>query len=66
MDKLIVANLKMNKNSVEMSEYLEKVTNSEFSNNIVILPSLSNLFLSTVYQNEKVEYARSIRLSISA
>ena len=56
MDKLIVANLKMNKNSVEMSEYLEKVTNSEFSNNIVILPSLSNLFLSTVYQNEKVEY----------
>lgn len=56
MNKLIVANLKMNKNSVEMSEYLERVTNSEFSNNIVILPSVSNLFLSTVYQNEKVEY----------
>ncbi|MBE5746481.1 MAG: triosephosphate isomerase [Clostridiales bacterium] len=56
MNKLIVANLKMNKNSVEMSEYLEKIVKEEYSNDIVILPSLSNLFLSTVHQNEKVSY----------
>ncbi len=55
MNKLIVANLKMNKNSVEMSEYLEKVTNEEYSNNVVVLPSLSNLFLSSIY-NKNIEY----------
>lgn len=56
MSKLIVANLKMNKNSVEMSKYLEKVIKEEYSHDIVILPSISNLFLSAVYQNEKVQY----------
>lgn len=55
MDKLIVANLKMNKNSVEMSDYLKKVTSNEFSNKVVILPSLSNLFLTSIY-NQNVEY----------
>lgn len=55
MNKLIVANLKMNKNSVEMSEYLKKVTSEKFSNDIVILPSIPNLFLSTIY-TENVSY----------
>lgn len=55
MDKLIVANLKMNKNSVEMSDYLKKVTSVEYSNKVVILPSLSNLFLTSIY-NQNVEY----------
>jgi len=54
--KLIVANFKMNKNSIEMSEYLKKVAESKFSNKIVLLPSLPNLFLSSIYQNENVEY----------
>lgn len=55
MNKLIVANLKMNKNSVEMSEYLKKVTEKQFSNKVVILPAVSNLFLSSIY-NKNVEY----------
>lgn len=55
MNKLIVANLKMNKNSVEMSEYLKKVTSESYSNEIVILPSIPNLFLSTIY-SENVVY----------
>jgi len=55
MNKLIVANLKMNKNSVEMSEYLKKVTSENFSNEVVILPSISNLFLSAIY-SENVNY----------
>lgn len=54
--KLIVANFKMNKNSVEMSEYLEKVSNENYSKKIVLLPSLSNLFLSTLYKNENISY----------
>lgn len=54
--KLIVANFKMNKNSIEMSEYLKKVAESKFSNKVVLLPSLSNLFLGSIYQNENVEY----------
>ncbi|MGN1208231.1 MAG: triose-phosphate isomerase family protein [Christensenellales bacterium] len=54
--KLIVANFKMNKNSVEMSEYLEKVSKQTFNNKIVLLPSLTNLFLSTLYQNENISY----------
>jgi len=55
MNKLIVANLKMNKNSVEMSEYLKKVTQNTYSNEIVILPSIPNLFLSAIY-SENVSY----------
>lgn len=55
MNKLIVANLKMNKNTVEMSEYLEKVTANIYSNEVVILPSIPNLFLSTIY-TENVSY----------
>ncbi len=54
--KLIVANFKMNKNSIEMSEYLQKVSNASFSNKIVLLPSLSNLFLNAIYSNENIEY----------
>jgi len=55
MNKLIVANLKMNKNSIEMSEYLKKLTNKSYTNKIVVLPTISNLFLSTIY-NKNVEY----------
>ena len=55
MNKLIVANLKMNKNTVEMSEYLQKVTSESYSNEIVVFPSISNLFLSTIY-NENISY----------
>lgn len=54
--KLIVANFKMNKNSIEMSEYLQKVSNASFSNKIVLLPSLSNLFLNAIYSNQNIEY----------
>ncbi len=54
--KLIVANLKMNKNSVDMSEYLKKLSEEKFSNKIIILPSLSNLFLASIYKNENIEY----------
>lgn len=55
MNKLIVANFKMNKNSVEMSEYLSKLSGKTFSNEVVLLPSISNLFLSTIY-NENISY----------
>lgn len=51
MKKLIIANLKMNKNSIEMSEYLQKITKEEYSNEVVILPSIPNLFLSTIYRD---------------
>lgn len=54
--KLIVANFKMNKNSVEMSEYLEKACKENYSNKVVMLMSLSNMFLSTIYENENVVY----------
>ena len=49
MNKLIIANLKMNKNSVEMSEYLQRLTEEKFNNKVVVLPSISNLFLSSIY-----------------
>ena len=55
MNKLIVANLKMHKNSVEMSEYLKSVDNETYSNEVVILPSISNLFLASIY-NKNVKY----------
>lgn len=54
--KLIVANFKMNKNSIEMSEYLKKVTNEEYSNKLVLLLSAPNLFLGTLYENKNINY----------
>lgn len=54
--KLIVANFKMNKNSIEMSEYLKRVTSEEYSNQIVLLPSIPNLFLGTIYENKNISY----------
>lgn len=53
--KLIIANLKMNKNSIEMSEYLKNVSNETYNNEVVVLPSISNLFLSSIY-NENISY----------
>lgn len=55
MSKLIIINLKTSKNSVETSEYLEQITKYDYKNKVVILPSVSNLFLSSLYTSN-IEY----------
>lgn len=51
MNKLIVANIKMNKNSLEMNEYLKKLNSVEKENEVVVLTPLPFLFISKLYKN---------------
>lgn len=51
MNKLIVANIKMNKDSLEMNEYLKELNSVEKENEVVVLAPLPFLFLSKLYKN---------------
>lgn len=55
MNKLVVVNLKSSMNSIESSEFLESITKNSYKNKVVVLPSISNLFLSTLY-DQNIEY----------
>lgn len=57
MNKIIIANLKMNFDALQTSKYLKELSQEEYVNKIVVFPSVSNLFLSTLYdKNENIEY----------
>lgn len=51
MNKLIVANIKMNKNSLEMNDYLKALNEAPKSNEIAVLSPMPFLFLSKLYTN---------------
>lgn len=51
MNKLIVANIKMNKNSFEMNEYLQTLNEVETNNEVAVLLPLPFMFLSKLYKN---------------
>ena len=54
MNKLIIANIKMNKNSKEMSDYLQVLNEGEYSTKLVVLSPIPFLFLNKVYN--KISY----------
>lgn len=51
MNKLIVANIKMNKNSFEMNEYLENLNEVSANNEVAVLLPMPFMFLSKLYKN---------------
>lgn len=51
MNKLIVANIKMNKDSLEMNEYLKILNKVQKENEVAVLAPTPFLFLSKLYTN---------------